>query len=137
MIRCSRPMSWADASTWLIGSRRSTSLRPAASVTSKVMFDRPPAMSSKLNGPRTPGMLRSSQSGTRWALMPVTPADALSTVVICCPSTEPGLQAAHAAQPALPVGRAPLLVGRDLRVRQDQEPLVRHAGEDHLGDLLG
>ena len=50
MIRCSRPMSWAVASTWPSGGRRSTQPWPAASVTAKVRFEWPPAMRSNRSG---------------------------------------------------------------------------------------
>ncbi len=65
MMRCSRPMSWAVASTWLIGGRRRTSLRPFASVTPKVRFDRPPEMKANSNGPATPSTWASSHAVTR------------------------------------------------------------------------
>ena len=43
MIRHSRPMSWAEASTWAVGGRRSAHVEPAASVMRKVRFDPPAA----------------------------------------------------------------------------------------------
>ena len=54
MMRCSRAMSWAVASTWPSGGRRSTSSTPLASVTLNVRFEWPPAISSNVNGADAP-----------------------------------------------------------------------------------
>ena len=50
MMRCSRPMSWADCRTWPSGGRRSTIARPAASTSWYVRFERPPEMNRAVNG---------------------------------------------------------------------------------------
>ena len=69
MMRCSRPMSWAVASTWPRGGRRRTHDRPPASVTRYVRLERPPAMSENRSGGSTPGA-GSNQPVTPSASMP-------------------------------------------------------------------
>ena len=80
MIRCSRAMSWAVASTWPSGGRRNTKRWPSPSVTAKVRLDRPPAMSSKSNGATAPSMFGSSHRLTRAVSMPCTDGDTVPVV---------------------------------------------------------
>ena len=87
MIRCSRPMSWAVASTWPSGGRRSTHWRPAASVTRKVRFEWPPAMSSKSSGRRRPPahVRRRTRRSPRATSMPSIGGSALRPIVPAVP----------------------------------------------------
>ena len=69
MILCSRPMSWAVASTCPSGGRRRTKRRPAASVTPNVRFEWPPAMSVNSSGAWTPGTCSSNHAVTfAWSI---------------------------------------------------------------------
>ena len=63
MIRCSRPMSCAVASTWPSGGRRSTQWWSAVSVTPKVRFEWPPAISSNDSGGATCGHVLAEPGG--------------------------------------------------------------------------
>jgi hypothetical protein len=65
-------MSCAVASTCPSGGRRSTNCVPSAPATLKVRLERPPAISSKVNGATAPGMLASSQLLTGSREMPCT-----------------------------------------------------------------
>ena len=73
MIRCSRAMSCAVASTWPSGGRRSTNRRPSAPVTRNVRFERPPVISSNVNGATAPSTWVTSQPVTRSTSTPCTP----------------------------------------------------------------
>ena len=55
-------MSWAVASTWPSGGRRTTSRQPLASVALNVRFEWPPAISSKVNGGADPATWSASQA---------------------------------------------------------------------------
>ena len=56
-------MSCAEASTWLVGGRRSTHLRPLVSVTPNVRLERPPATRSKSNGATASGTCSANHAG--------------------------------------------------------------------------
>src|SRR5215208_2941718 len=70
MIRCSRPMSWADARPLPSGGRRSAQRLPAASATPYVRFDRPPAIRSNASGSSAPSTFASNQRSTPALSMP-------------------------------------------------------------------
>ena len=70
MIRCSRPMSWALASTWPSGGRRSTYALAVGVGDADVRLEWPPAMRSNVNGPRAPATLASNQAVTGATSMP-------------------------------------------------------------------
>ena len=70
MMRCSRPMSWAVASTWPSGGRRSTQWWPAVSVTPNVRFEWPPAMRSNDRGGAACGTCSANQAVTCSTSMP-------------------------------------------------------------------
>src|ERR1022692_5269265 len=129
MMRCSRPMSWAVDRTWLIGGRRSTIRRPVASVTTKVRLERPPAISSNVNGTVVPSTLLTSHAVTAAASMPAVTGSALPA--------ELRLHPAHATQPPLSVVGPAALIGRDLRMRQDQEVLCRDCLDHARRHLVG
>src|SRR5260221_2075424 len=134
MMRYSRPMSWAVGRTWLIGGRRSTRRRPAASVTLKVRLERPPAMSSNVSGASTPSTWSASHAVTGAALIP-------SIIRVILPSrssarAEAGQEAAHAAQPPFPGVGPPALVRGHLRMGKDQEALVGHGLDDRRRHLV-
>src|SRR5690606_11745861 len=93
MIRCSRPMSCAVASTWPSGGRRSTQRRPLASVTRKVRFEWPPAMRSNSSGADAAGTCCSNHPVTPARSIPSTSAATLAPIGVLVRSERPNLPA--------------------------------------------
>src|SRR5690349_13472804 len=74
MIRCSRPMSCAEAASSPSGGRRSTKRCPVVSSTRKVRFECPPATTSNRSGGRTPTTCCSNHAVTPATSIPLPPA---------------------------------------------------------------
>src|SRR3954453_11072579 len=79
MMRCSRLMSWAVASTCPSGGRRSTQFPPAVSVTLNVRFEWPPAIRSKVSGGAIDGTWSTNHCVTRSKSTPSTSCTGWST----------------------------------------------------------